>query len=54
MIESEPAQPTDKLMETISRQRGWFKRKAGKAMRRLQSILEENEDRGVRTTVAGL
>jgi uncharacterized protein YndB with AHSA1/START domain len=54
MVESEPAMPTDKLMETISRQRGWFKRKVRKAMRRLQAILEENEDRGARTTVAGL
>jgi uncharacterized protein YndB with AHSA1/START domain len=54
MIESEPAFPTDKLMETLSRQRRWFKRGVGKAMRRLQSILEENEDRGARTTVAGL
>ncbi len=53
MIESEPAFPTDKWMETLSRQRGWFKRKVRKSMRRLQSILEENEDRGVRTTVAG-
>jgi uncharacterized protein YndB with AHSA1/START domain len=54
MVESEPALPTDKLMETLSRQRGWFKRKVRKSMRRLQAILEENEDRGARTTVAGL
>jgi hypothetical protein len=54
MVESEPALPTDKLMEAVSRQRGWFKRKVRKAMRRLQAILEEDEDRGARTTVAGL
>ena len=54
MIESEPALPTDRLMETLSRQRGWFKRKARKAMQRLQAILEEGEDRGARATVAGL
>jgi hypothetical protein len=54
MVESEPALPTDRLMEAVSRQRGWFKRKVRKAMSRLQSILEENEDRGIRTTVSGL
>jgi uncharacterized protein YndB with AHSA1/START domain len=54
MVESEPALPTDRLMETISGQHGWFKRKTRKAMRRLQAILEENEDRGARPSVAGL
>jgi uncharacterized protein YndB with AHSA1/START domain len=54
MVESEPALPTDKLMEAISGQHGWFKRKARRAMQRLQAILEEDEDRGVRATVAGL
>jgi uncharacterized protein YndB with AHSA1/START domain len=54
MIESEPALPTDRLLEALSGQRGWLKRKTRKALRRLQSILEENEDRGARATVAGL
>lgn len=54
MIESEPAMPTDRLVEALSGQRGWFKRKARKSMSRLQSILEENEDRGARATVAGV
>jgi uncharacterized protein YndB with AHSA1/START domain len=54
MVESEPPLPTDRLMETISGQHGWFKRKTRKALRRLQAILEENEDRGARPTVAGL
>jgi uncharacterized protein YndB with AHSA1/START domain len=54
MFESEPALPTDRLMETLSGQRGWFKRKVRKSMRRLQAILEENQDRGTRVTVAGL
>ena len=53
-FESEPPLPTDRLMEAISGQRGWFKRKARKALQRLQSILEENEDRGARATVSGL
>ena len=54
MVESEPALPTDRLVEALSGQRGWFNRKARRAMRRLQGILEENEDRGARATVAGL
>jgi uncharacterized protein YndB with AHSA1/START domain len=54
MIESEPALPTDKIVETLSGQRAYFKRKVRKSLRRLQAILEENEDRGARVTVAGL
>jgi uncharacterized protein YndB with AHSA1/START domain len=54
MTESEPALPTDRLMETVTGYRGWMKRKTRRAIRRLQSILEENEDRGARATVAGL
>jgi len=54
MVELEPALPTDKLVEVLTGQHGWFKRKVRKAMRRLQSILEEGEDRGPRATVAGL
>jgi uncharacterized protein YndB with AHSA1/START domain len=54
MIESEPALPTDRIVEALTRQRGWFKRKLRKSMSRLQAILEENEDRGARATVAGV
>jgi uncharacterized protein YndB with AHSA1/START domain len=54
MVESEPALPTDRLVEALSGQRAWFKRKVRRAMRRLQAILEEGEDRGPRATVAGL
>lgn len=54
MFESEPAFPTDRLVEALSGQRGWFKRKLSKALSRLQAILEENEDRGARATVAGV
>jgi uncharacterized protein YndB with AHSA1/START domain len=54
MIESEPALPTDRIVEALSGQRGWFKRKLRKAMSRLQAILEENEDRGARATVGGV
>ena len=54
MFESEPVFPTDRIVEALSGQRRWFKRKLRKAMRRLQSILEEDHDRGARVTVAGL
>ena len=54
MFETEPALPTDRLVETLSGRRGWFRRGARKALRRLQSILEENRDRGARATIAGL
>jgi len=52
--ESEPALPTDKLMEAFTRRRGWTKRKLSKALSRMQSILEEDADRGRRVTVGGL
>ena len=54
MFESEPALPTDRVVETLSGQRRWFKRKLRKSMKRLQSILEEDHGRGARVTVAGL
>jgi uncharacterized protein YndB with AHSA1/START domain len=52
--ESEATLPTDKAMEAITRRRGWTKRKLGKALSRLQAILEEGLDRGARATVGGL
>jgi uncharacterized protein YndB with AHSA1/START domain len=51
--ETEPALVTDRIMEAFG-MRGWFKRGSRKALRRLQSILEEDRDRGARATVAGL
>jgi uncharacterized protein YndB with AHSA1/START domain len=51
--ETEPALPTDRIMEGFGLRR-WFKRNGRKAMSRLQSILEEDHDRGVRATVAGV
>jgi uncharacterized protein YndB with AHSA1/START domain len=54
MIESEPALPTDRLVEALSGHRGWVKRKVRKSLSRLQAILEEDEDRGRRATVAGV
>jgi uncharacterized protein YndB with AHSA1/START domain len=51
--ESEPKLPTDRIMEMFG-MRAWFKRGSRKALRRLQSILEDDHDRGARATVAGL
>ena len=49
--ETEPALATDRLAEVGLR--GWFKRRAGKGLRRLRAILEEDGPRGVRASVAG-
>jgi uncharacterized protein YndB with AHSA1/START domain len=51
-LETEPKLPSDKLLEGLGG-RAWMKRKLGKAMRRLRSILEEDYDRGTRPTIAG-
>jgi uncharacterized protein YndB with AHSA1/START domain len=51
-LETEPKLLSDKLMERLGA-RGWMKRKLGKAMRRLRSILEEDYGRGQRPTIAG-
>jgi uncharacterized protein YndB with AHSA1/START domain len=51
-FESEPKLPSDKLLERMGT-RAWMKRKLRKSLRRLQSILEENEGRGTRPTIAG-
>jgi uncharacterized protein YndB with AHSA1/START domain len=52
--ETEPAMPSDRLLERLSGRRRWFRRGALKALRRLRSILEEGRGRGERATVAGL
>ena len=52
--ESEPALITDKFIEAAFRRRGWTKRGLRKALNRMQSILEEDIDRGKRATVGGL
>ena len=54
MTETEPPLPTDRIVDIITGYRGWTRRNLGKALRRLQAILEENEDRGPRATVAGV
>ena len=54
VYETEPPLRTVRFIEAVSGRRGWFRRNAGKALRRLQAILEENRDRGARATIAGL
>jgi uncharacterized protein YndB with AHSA1/START domain len=51
-FESEPKLASDKFLERLGG-RGWRKRNQRKAMRRLQSILEEDYGRGTRPTIAG-
>ena len=50
-FESEPVLPSDKLLEVIGG-RGWTKRKANRALRRLRSILEDDRGRGTRVSIA--
>ncbi len=52
--ESEPALITAKFIVAAFRRRGWTKRGLRKALSRMQSILEEDIDRGKRATVGGL
>jgi uncharacterized protein YndB with AHSA1/START domain len=50
--EIEPALLSDRIFSKLG-MRSWLKHNNRKAMRRLRSILEENEDRGKRATLAG-
>jgi uncharacterized protein YndB with AHSA1/START domain len=52
--ESETTLLTDKFLELALRRRVWMKRGLRKGLRRMQSILEEDLDRGKRATVGGL
>ena len=52
--ETEPKFPSDRFVEALGGGRGAMKRKAGRGLKRLRSILEEDRDRGRRVTVAGL
>jgi uncharacterized protein YndB with AHSA1/START domain len=48
-FETEPKYPSDRLHD----RRGFYKRRLGKSMRRLRSILEDDYDRGQRASIAG-
>ncbi|UGS37847.1 SRPBCC family protein [Capillimicrobium parvum] len=52
MLETKPGKLSDALMEKVGF-RGWIKRKSSRALRRLRSILEDDEGRGARATIAG-
>ena len=51
--ETEPLLITDKLMESLGFRR-WLRRRTSKALRRLRGILEDDEGRGTRASVAGI
>lgn len=51
-VATRPGNLADRIMESLGF-RGWVKRKAAKALRRLRSILEDGEGRGERPTIAG-
>ncbi len=51
-LETDPPKLSDKILESFGA-RGWNKRQAAKAMRRLRSILEDDRGRGVRASIAG-
>ena len=50
-LETDPVMLSDRLLETLGGA-AWTRRQAGRAMRRLRTILEEGRDRGKRPTVA--
>ena len=50
-FETEVKLPSDRVMEVFGG-RGWHRRKATTAMRRLREILEEDRSRGKRVSVA--
>ncbi len=53
ITETDPVTLADRLMESLG-MRSWMRRQTERAMRRLRSILEEDDNRGPRTTIAGL
>jgi uncharacterized protein YndB with AHSA1/START domain len=50
-LQTEPATFADRLLESLGA-RSWMRRKLKRAMRRLRTILERDEGRGRRVTVA--
>jgi len=51
-FETQPKLLSDRLQESLGGAR-WLRRKNGKAMRRLRSILEQGRGRGVKPTISG-
>jgi hypothetical protein len=52
-VETAPGLPTDRLMEALTFTKAYHRRKWRGALRRLRSILEDDEERGVRATISG-
>ena len=52
-VETAPKLPTDRLMEAATFTKHYHRRRWGKAMRRLRSILEDGEDRGTPASISG-
>ena len=52
-VETAPGLPTDRLMEALTLTRAFHRRRWGRALRRLRSILEDGEERGRRATISG-
>jgi hypothetical protein len=52
-VETHPGLPTDRLMEAVTFTKAFHRRRWGKALRRLRSVLEDGEERGTRATIAG-
>jgi uncharacterized protein YndB with AHSA1/START domain len=50
-FETEPALPTDRLMEALGGA-FWMRRQVGRAIRRLRVVLEEGRERGRRPSIA--
>jgi uncharacterized protein YndB with AHSA1/START domain len=49
--ETQSGKLSDRALELVGG-RGWWRRKLGRALHRLQAILEEDRDRGTRATIA--
>ena len=52
-VATAPGLPTDRLMEALTFTTAFHRRRWRKALRRLRSILEDGEERGVRATISG-
>jgi hypothetical protein len=52
-VATAPGLPTDRLMEALTFTTAFHRRRWGKALSRLRSILEDGEERGTRATISG-
>jgi len=53
VVETAPKLPTDRVFEALTFTKAYHRRRWGKAMRRLRSILEDDEERGTAVTISG-